>query len=98
MVKEVHEMTETLYKVRANTLNTEDFSGLMQSDHPFHSHFNDYGDDYDYYDEDGYDDEEYGIEDNKYMQKAARKNRKVSNKTNSNIITAKVKKWSIIVL
>lgn len=88
-------MTETLYKIRSNAFSAEEF-------HEAAIHIADTGgqginwdnDDYygEYYDEDDFDEDEYGMESNKYMQKVVRKNKKVNNKTNSNILTAKVKK------
>ena len=66
MVKEVHEMTETLCKIKAGRLTVEAFNGLNFDDHHFNNHnFADEDMDEDYYDEDygfeDYDDEDYCV-------------------------------------
>ena len=89
MVKEVHEITETLVKIKAGTLSEREFGGIMDfQDHAFVDNskkkYGDYGDEYDDYYEGGYGDEdEYGIEKHRYIQKTLSKkagSRKVTNK------------------
>lgn len=84
-------MTETLYKIRSNALDTSEFIANFGGNTHTHHHEEDdyYGEEY--Y-EDHFDEDEYGMETNKYMQKVVKKNKKVNNKTNSNILTAKIKK------
>ncbi|CDW71899.1 snf2 superfamily rad5 protein [Stylonychia lemnae] len=96
MIKEVHEMTEALIKIKAGRMTNEQFTGLNFEDHHFNNH--NYADDDmndDYYDEYGiedYGDEQYGIEQCKYVTKSLKKNKKPSIKQTSNIITQQVKR------
>lgn len=69
MVKEVHEMTECLVKIKAGTLSSEEFTINFETQ-LFHQDFNDNykDDDYglygeEYYEEDG----NYGIDNHKFI-------------------------------
>lgn len=66
MVKEVHEITETLIKIRAGRMTSELFSGLNFDDHHIKSHnYADRGMNDDYYDDygmDDYGDDNYDME------------------------------------
>lgn len=102
MVKEVHEITETLIKIKAGRMTTQQFSDLNFEDDN-HIHFNnhnfaeeDYGNEYDgEYGMEDYGDEfgqEYGLENCKYVTKSLKKNKKPSVKQTSNIISHQIKK------
>jgi len=101
-VKEVHEISETLIKIRAGTFSASEFDefnfdssvfhhqgGNSRSEHGYSDDF--YGDEYGY----GQEDDDYGIENHKYIQKNLAKKssqKKVTNKQLSNVITAQVNK------
>ncbi len=91
-------MTETLIKIKAGTLSSQDFCGFTFESH--HSHFDyddeeNYNNEYDdYY---GEEDSNYGIGKNKLqpssnLNKQYKSKKKQSNKQVSNVITAKIKK------
>jgi hypothetical protein len=97
MVKEVHEISETLVKIRAGSLTDKEFDGIHFNDSIFHNtrsngnyNYSDemYGDEYD----DAYGDEDdYGIENHRYIQKNLSKKaseKKVTKKQLSSVITA----------
>jgi hypothetical protein len=79
MVKEVHEISETLIKIRAGTLSSAEFDDIHFDNSVFllgarggggnskGHHYSDefYGDEYG----DEYGDDDYGIENHKYIQK-----------------------------
>ena len=87
MVTEVHEMSETLIKIKAGTLSTEEFDSINFDSEIFHSskgkqYENDYGDDYsdeiyghEYGSHNYKDDDEYdyGIGNHKVIQKTLNK-------------------------
>ena len=101
MVKEVHEISETLVKIRAGTLSAAEFDDIHFDHSVFHTTQNkghhDYSDEM-YGDEygDAYGDEDdYGIENHRYIQKNLSKKasqKKVTNKQLSSVITAQVNK------
>ena len=69
MVKEVHKMTESLVKIKAGTLSSEEFTINFETQ-LFHQDFNDNKDDYsdelygeEYYEEDG----NYGIDNHRFI-------------------------------
>lgn len=93
MVKEVHEISETLIKIRAGTLSSAEFDYInfdnfvflqagggnskSGAGHDYSDEF--YGDEYG----DDYGDEDYGIESHKYIQKNLAKKasqKKITNK------------------
>jgi hypothetical protein len=91
MVKEVHEVSETLVKIRAGTLSHLE----LDSGHPEiftgHNDYHEYDEEDEYYGEEDF--HEYGLEDHKYIQKnLSKKNCKVTSKQMSSVITAQVKK------
>jgi len=106
MVKEVHEISETLIKIRAGTFSASEFDDFQFDSSVFHHQGgnnstgkHDYSDDF-YGDEYGYgeEDDDYGIENHRYIQKNLAKKssqKKVTNKQLSNVITAQVnkKRW-----
>jgi hypothetical protein len=101
-VKEVHEISETLVKIRAGTFSDSEFDeihfensvflnqgGNSRGDIDYSDDF--YGDEYGY----GHEDDDYGIENHRYIQKNLAKKssqKKVTNKQLSNVITAHVNK------
>jgi hypothetical protein len=101
MVREVHEMTETLVKIKAGTLSAGELDAINFDQNVFldaHHHdrySGDYDDDYDYGD-DGYgdeDDDDFGIGNHRVIQKTLSKKgsqRKVTNKQLSSVLTAQV--------
>lgn len=104
-MKEVHEISETLIKIRAGTFSASEFDDFHLDGSVFHHEGgnstgqHDYSDDF-YGDEYGYgqEDDDYGIESHKYIQKNLAKKssqKKVTNKQLSNVITAQVnkKRW-----
>lgn len=96
MVKEVHEMTETLIKIKAGTFSSEELDALHFDAHVFmdaqhngghgYDDYNDYSDELydDYYGEqEDMDDYDYGIGNHRGIQKQLNKKagqRKVTNK------------------
>ena len=75
MIKEVHEISETLIKIRAGTFSSAEFDDINFDNSVFHtsalgsnSHHHDYSDDL-YGDEYGFDygDEDYGIENHRHI-------------------------------
>ena len=73
MVKEVHEISETLVKIRAGTLSSAEFDDIHFDASVFHntgnSKHHDYSDEM-YGDEYGYeygDEDDYGIENHRYI-------------------------------
>ena len=104
MVKEVHEITETLIKIKAGTLSSKELDALNFDQNVFLNaaqNANNYDDFYgeemndDYYGEEGYDDDDYGIGQHRGIQKQLSKKasqRKVTNKQLSSILTAQVNK------
>ena len=96
LVKEVHEITETLVKIRAGTLSVQEFDSYSQNPVLFAEGAH-YEDDDDYYCEDygeEEDDYDYGITDNRHLKKAFSKKvaKKITNKHISNVLTAQVKR------
>jgi hypothetical protein len=75
MIKEVHEISETLIKIRAGTFSSVEFDDIHFDNTVFHSsavddnsHHHDYSDDF-YGDEYGFDygDEDYGIGNHRHI-------------------------------
>ena len=101
LVKEVHEITETLIKIKAGTLSSHELDAMNFDSqvfmHAHHGHEGRYDDDDDYggeygdYDEE---DDDYGIGNHRGIQKSLGKKGsqpKNSNKQISSVITALVK-------
>lgn len=90
MVKEVHEITETLIKIKAGRMTASEFNDMSLEDsinHISNTHnYAQYNQEEEYYEDDygmeDYGDEfgqEYGLENCKYVQKTQKKNKKPSN-------------------
>ena len=104
-MKEVHEISETLIKIRAGTFSASEFEdfnidssafnhqgGNSRGQHDYSDDF--YGDEYGY----GQEDDDYGIENHRYILKNLAKKssqKRATNKQLSNLITAQVnkKRW-----